>query len=86
MKIYLTKENYLKTKKIVEKRLNDLGVMEYLIRLDEKNGALTAQIPEDSLTNLASQFLYSRGEFTVEDEDGQVLLDNSNLDKVESKL
>ena len=80
----LTKENYLKTKKIVEKRLNDLGVMEYLIRLDEKNGALTAQIPEDSLTNLASQFLYSRGEFTVEDEDGQVLLDNSNLDKVEA--
>lgn len=78
----LTKDNFIETKQIVEQRLSDLGVVEYLTRLDEENGTLTVQIPEDSITNVASQFLYSRGEFTVEDEDGQVLLDNSNLKRV----
>ena len=34
----LTKENYLKTKTIIEKRLNDLGIEEYLIRQNEDTG------------------------------------------------
>ena len=79
----LTHENYLKTKEIVEKRLSDLAITEYLIRLNEENGTLTVELPEDSMTDVASQFLYSRGEFTIEDEDGQVLLDNSNLERVQ---
>lgn len=79
----LTRENYLETKKIVEKRLSDLAITEYLIRLNEKNGTLTVELPEDSMTDIASQFLYSRGKFTMEDEDGQVLLDNSNLKRVQ---
>ena len=79
----LTHENYLKTKEIVEKRLSDLTIAEYLIRLNEENGTLTVELPEDSMTDVASQFLYSRGEFTIEDEDGQVLLDNSNLERVQ---
>lgn len=79
----LTHENYSKTKEIVEKRLSDLAITEYLIRLNEENGTLTVELPEDSMTDVASQFLYSRGEFTIEDEDGQVLLDNSNLERVQ---
>ena len=35
------------------------------------------------MTDVASQFLYSRGQFTIEDEDGQILLDNSNLERVQ---
>lgn len=78
----LTRDNYEETKKIIEKRLSDLGVSEYLIRLNEENGSITVQLPENSMTDLAAQFLYTKGEFTIENEDGEVLLDNSNLKEV----
>ena len=78
----LNKENYIASKEIVEKRLNDLGVSNYLIRLDEKTGKMIVQLPEDSRTDLAVQYIYSAGKFTMEDEDGNVLLDNSNLGAV----
>lgn len=79
----LTKENYLETKQIIENRLSDLSISEYLVRLNEDDGTITVQIPEDSMTDVAAQFLYTVGKFTIEDEDGQVLLDNSNLDIVQ---
>ena len=79
----LTQENYLNTKKIIQDRLVDLGITEYLIRLNENDGTLTVQIPEDDMTDTASQFLYTRGVFTIEDEDGNVLMDNSNLERVQ---
>lgn len=78
----LTKENYLKTKELVEKRFEDLNASEYIIRMNENNGDLTVYLPEDDMTDITSQFMYSKGEFTVEDEDGQVLMDNSNLKDV----
>lgn len=78
----LTKENYLKTKELVEKRFEDLNTSEYIIRMNENNGDLTVYLPEDDMTDITSQFIYSKGEFTVEDEDGQVLMDNSNLKDV----
>ncbi len=79
----LTLSNYEKTKQIIENRLSDLGISEYLIRLDEDNGSITVQLPEDDMTDTAAQFLYTVGEFTIENEDGQVLLNNSNLDIVQ---
>lgn len=78
----LTKENYLKTKELVEKRFEDLNASEYIIRMNENNGDLTVYLPEDDMTDITSQFMYSKGEFAVEDEDGQVLMDNSNLKDV----
>ena len=79
----LTLDNYNKTKDIIEKRLSDLGISEYLIRFNEENGTITVQMPENSVTDLASQFLYTKGDFTIEDEDGQVLMDNSNIERVQ---
>lgn len=79
----LTAENYKKTKQIIEKRLSDLSISEYFIRLNENDGTITVQIPEDSMTDTASQFLNSKGVFTIEDEDGNVLLDNSNLESAQ---
>lgn len=78
----LTKENFIETKKIIEKRLNNLEVSEYLIRQDEETGRLTIQIPEDDKTDLAIQYLYSVGKFTIVDEEENVLLDNSNIKEV----
>lgn len=79
----LTKENFEKTKQIIENRLSDLSISEYLIRLNEDNGTITVQIPEDDMSDTAAQFLYTVGNFSIEDEDGQVLLDNSNLENVQ---
>jgi len=75
----LTKENYIKTKEIIEKRLKEYGVSEYLIRQDEKTGKLTIQIPEDNNTDLAIQYISTVGKFTVVGENDEVLLDNSNI-------
>ena len=75
----LTKENYLKTKSIVEKRLNDYGISEYLIRLNESTGKMTVQIPEDNFTDLAVQYVYMTGKFTIINDDNEVLFDESNI-------
>ena len=75
----LTKENYIKTKEIIEKRLNDFGISDYLIRQDESTGKITIQVPEDSNTDLAIQYIYTIGEFTVIGENEEVLLNNSNI-------
>lgn len=79
----LTKENFDKTKQLIDKRLSELNISEYFIKLNEKDGSFIVQIPEDEMTDKASQFLYSQGKFTIEDEDGQVLLSNSDLKKVQ---
>ena len=79
----LTQDNFERTKKIIESRLYDVGVTDYLIRSNEKDGTLVVHLPENAATDLASQFIYTRGVFTVEDENGQVLLDNSNLETVQ---
>lgn len=79
----LTKDNYLTVKKMVQARLKKAGVSEYLVRLNENDGTMTVEIPEDNMTDTASQLIYTIGKFTIEDEDGNVLLDNSNLDKVQ---
>ena len=76
----LTKENYEKAKDLIKARLKDMEIKEYLVRLDEESGSVTVQLPEDSMTDIASQFLTTTGEFTIEDaETGEVLLDNSNI-------
>lgn len=79
----LTTENYKKTKEVIEKRLNEMQVPEYIIRNDEKNGNLYLQIPENSNTDLIAQYMAIRGAFTAVNDDGQVLLDNSHVKKAQ---
>lgn len=80
----LTKENYIATKKIIENRLKDFGLPEYLIRQDEGTGKLTIQIPEDANTDLAIQYIYTPGRFMVVGENDEILLDNSNIKNVKA--
>ena len=75
----LTKENYIKTKEIIEKRLHDYGISEYLTRQDENTGKLTIQLPENNDTDLAIQYIYTVGKFTIVGENDEVLLDHSNI-------
>lgn len=76
----LNKDNYIKTKEIITKRLDTLGVSEYFIRQDEQTGKITVQLSEDNLTDLAVQYINTTGSVTIEDEEGNALLDNSNIE------
>lgn len=90
----LIQENFQRTKEIIEKRLYDLRTSQYLIsvdeapakeyqiRLDNEDGTVVVHLPENLTTDLASQFIYTRGVFTVEDEEGQLLLTNTDIKNV----
>ena len=47
----LTIENYEKSKKIVETRLNAMGIQEYNLSMEKETGKIYIQIPEDSSTD-----------------------------------
>ena len=76
----LTKENYLKSKEIINKRLENLNVSDYKIRLDEGTGDIYLELPENNNTDLNAQYSAIKGNFTVkDDETGEILLTNSNI-------
>ena len=79
----LTQENYNAVKRIVQKRLDMMNVSDYTIRQNEKNGELYVQIPENSNTDLIAQYMAIKGKFTVQNENKEVLLDNSHVKKAE---
>ena len=79
----LTAENYKQSKKIIEKRLKEMAVVDYTIRQDETNGKLYIQIPEDSNTDLICSYMAIKGVFTVVNDDGEILLNNSHVKKAQ---
>lgn len=90
----LTKENYNKTKQIIEKRLNTLKAVQnnlseqkavdnYIIKQDNETGKLELQIPENDYTNMVLQYIAIKGVFNIVDEDNIILMDNSHIEKAE---
>lgn len=77
----LTQANYKKTKETIEKRLSAHGIEEYFIRQDEDTGKITVQLPENEDTDLAIQYIYTVGKFTITGENDEELLNNSNIKK-----
>lgn len=75
----LIKENYLKVKKIFTDRLNRMSVSNYTIRLDENNGDIFLQLPENTTTDIIAQYVMSNGELTITDEDNKILLDKGHV-------
>ena len=76
----LTKENYEKSKKIIEKRLNDLEVSEYDIRVNDEDGTITLDMAEDTKTDDILQLLVQQGDFSIKDaETKEVLLGKDSL-------
>lgn len=76
----LTKESYIKSKKIIEKRLEKLGVAEYNVKLDEVNGRIFVELPDDENTDFLYELISSQGVFKVKDsQTGLELMDNSNI-------
>ena len=75
-----TENNYQIAKSIVEKRLKKLGVEEYKISLNNQNGEMTIQIPENTKTDDVVSNLTTVGKFEILDsETNEVLLDNSAI-------
>ena len=79
----LTQENYNEVKKIVQKRLDMMHASDYTIRQNEKTGELYVQIPENANTDLIVQYMAIKGKFTVQNENEEVLLDKSHIEKAE---
>lgn len=81
----LTKENYEKSKEIIEKRLDKMQVEDYIIRQDESNGTIILEIPEDNNTDRVVGQLSLQGKFEIVDNDtDEVLMTNSDIKSVES--
>ena len=75
-----TEENYKTAKNVIEKRLKKLGVEEYKISLNEQNGEMIVQIPENTNTDTIVSNLTTVGKFEILDsETKEVLLDNSSV-------
>ena len=76
----LTVENYEKSKSIIEERLKEQGVEEYEISLNDENGDILIQIPENDHTDNFVSNMNTVGKFEIIDADTQeVLMDNGDI-------
>lgn len=81
----LTKENYEKTKRIIQKRLDTMQVKDYKIRQDETNGTILLELPEDNNTDRIVGQLYLQGKFEIIDNDtNEVLMTNDDISSVKA--
>lgn len=81
----LTKENFEKSKEIVNKRLQLMNVADYTIGLNEENGTIMVDMIDNADTDMVAQYMYMSGKFEITDPDGNVLLNNSHIDKATVK-
>lgn len=77
--------NFEKAKKIIQERLETLDLYEYNIRLDDVTGELVVEVPDNNNVEIQESMIATKGKFEVVDhQNGLVLLDNSNIEKVTS--
>ena len=73
-------DNYRKSKEIIEKRFNELGISNYITKLDEETGDIIVEITEDENTDNIVSNLATTGKFEIVDtETEEVLMDNSDI-------
>ncbi len=78
----LTKENYLKTKKILEKRLKDFGIADAEVTVNEKNGKIAVSVPYEGTTDYSAALASQKGKIEIIDSDTkEVLIDRSMIKK-----
>lgn len=80
----LNKENYEESKNIIQKRLKELNVDNYVIKLDETNGDIVIELTDNDDTDFVISSLTSMGKFEIVDSQTQeVLMDNSDIKKAD---
>lgn len=78
----LTKENYLKTKKIVENRLKDFGIADAEVTVNENNGKLAVSVSYEGTTDYSAALASQKGKIEIIDsETKEVLMDRSMIKK-----
>ena len=89
----LTKDNYKKAKEIIEKRLEKIkqvqytsaGIIEnkaidyYTIKQNEETGKIELKLPENANTDMVLRYVATKGDFTIVDDQDNVLMDNSYI-------
>lgn len=76
----LTVENYELTKKIIEERLKKQGIEEYEIAINNENGEILIQIPENDSTDNFVSNINTVGKFEIIDsETKEVLMNNDDI-------
>ena len=76
----LNEENYQKSKEIIEKRLKQLNVEEYNIKVDENTGDIILELPENDSTDSIVSNIATVGKFEIIDsETKEVLMDNNDI-------
>lgn len=77
----LTTENYKESKNIFKNKLYSLGAKQYLISLNEENGNITVELPENDDTDYIVENLGQTGSLEITDyETKEVLLNQDNLE------
>lgn len=75
-----TIENYQVSKKIIEKRLEKLGVNGYITRLEEETGDMVIELPENDGTDQVISNLSMMGKFEIIDsQTKEVLMTNNDI-------
>lgn len=73
-------ENYKASQKVMEKRLQKLGVDNYIIKLEEQTGTITIELPENDQTDSVISNTKSTGKFEILDsETNEVLMNNQDI-------
>lgn len=78
------KKDFINAKKIIEKRLKEMNAAQYTVAQDEQTGRIIINMVEDTATDTVIQYLYTTGNLTIEDPDGNVLLDSSQIKQVKT--
>lgn len=78
-----TLDNYKKSKTIIEERLKQLGINQYVTKLDEESGKIIIEIPENNETDHIVSNIAQVGKFEIVDSENKekVLLDNNDIKK-----
>ncbi len=78
----ITKENFEKSKKIIQQRLETMKVYEYNIRQDTVTGEIIVEVPDDDNIEIEQSMISTVGKIEVIDEQtGLLLIDNSHIKK-----
>lgn len=81
-----TVDNYKKTKKIIENRLNKSDVHQYTLRLDESTGVIVMEVPTDVNSGiLQNTFVIGKTEIKIQ-ETGEVIGDHTSFEKIETGI
>ena len=77
----LTPENYEIIKNTIEKRLKSLGATDYVISVNDSNGVIRIELPEDDNTDILAYYVLAQGQVQIKEKDTDVELLNDSMVK-----